>query len=72
MPEGHLQKLTLKKQVIVSSLSGMKDTKAERQMALQKTQEEERSLATEQAAREQSLKKAMDGINLDDFFRSAK
>ena len=50
----------------------MKDTKAESQMALQIKQEEERRLAAEQAAREQALKKAMDGINLDDFFRSAK
>ena len=72
MPEGHLQRLILKKQVLVSSLSGMKDTKAESQMALQKIQEDERRLAAEQAAREQSLKKAMDGINLDDFFHSAK
>ena len=72
MLEGHLQRLTLKKQVILSSLSGMKDTEAESQMALQKKQEEESRLAAEQATREQVLKKAMDGINLDDFFRSAK
>lgn len=72
MPEGYLQRLTLKKQVIINPLSGMKDTKAESQMALQKKQEEERRLAAEKVAREQALKKAMDGINPDDLFRTAK